>query len=173
MTKNNTSNTNTVLVGFVIFSIMIILLLGIVLSNNSQPQTLKTNSSARLEVTGDTMHNWGKIDIKGGDVEKVFQIRNSGEDDLVITNFRTSCMCTEVQVNIEGKNGPIFGMHTRSGWRGVIKPGGTADLRVTFDPLFHGPQGVGPVTRMISFNTNDPMYNAVELRVAGNVVRLD
>ena len=79
-------------------------------------------------------------------------------------------MCTEAIVAIDGEKSPIFGMHTRSGWKGVIEPGQTAVVKVVFDPMFHGPQGTGPITRLVSFNTNDSENSTVELRLTGNVV---
>ena len=89
-----------------------------VLVNKTQPPVLDTaNSKARAEVLGTKAHDWGEIDIEGGNVEKIFQLKNTGETDLEITNFRTSCMCTEAQVTITGIDSPVFGMHTRSGWK--------------------------------------------------------
>jgi hypothetical protein len=165
-------NKNIILVGAVIISSALILLLGIGLVNSSKPATLSANSNTKIEILGAKTHDWGEIDINGGIVEKVFQIKNNGESDLVMTNFKTSCMCTETQISINGKDSPVFGMHTKSGWQGTLKPGETADVNVAFDPLFHGPQGTGPITRLVSFNTNDPDNKTVEFRLSGNVVKV-
>ncbi len=164
---------NAIVIGLVGLSSVLIFVLGMVLVNKTQPPTLDISGNAKVAVLGDTSHDWGQIDIKGGHVEKIFQIKNTGDSDLEVTNFKTSCMCTEAQVIIAGNNSPVFGMHSRSGWRGVLKPGETADVKVVFDPMFHGPQGTGPITRMVSFNTNDSNNQTVEFRLAGNVVRLE
>ena len=140
---------------------------------NTQTSALKADSLAKIEILDDPSHNWGKIDINGGIVEKVFQIKNTGESDLEITNFKTSCMCTETQVSIKGEQSPVFGMHTQSGWKGAVKPGETADVVVAFDPLFHGPQGTGPITRLVSFDTNDASNRKVEFKLIGNVMRME
>lgn len=150
---------------------LILLVGGTVLVSKSQPPVLEQTSDARAEVLGEKSHDWGQIDIDGGSVEKVFQIKNAGSSDLEVTNFKTSCMCTEVQVTIDGKDSPVFGMHTRSGWRGVIKPNETAEVTVGFDPMFHGPGGVGPITRLVSFDTNDQNNTTVEFKLSGNVVK--
>lgn len=164
---------NKILIGLVGISSVLILVFGVVLVTKTQPPTLETSGNARIEVLGEKTHSWGQIDIDGGNVEKTFQIRNSGDSDLEITNFKTSCMCTETQISINGEQSPIFGMHTRSGWKGVVEPGETANINVVFDPLFHGPQGTGPITRIVSFDTNDSSNRTMEFRLSGNVVRLD
>lgn len=163
---------NKVLIGLISISTIIILALGTVLVTKTQSPVLDDTGSARVEITGEKAHAWGEIDINGGHVEQIFQIKNVGDSDLEITNFKTSCMCTEAQVNIDGKNSPIFGMHTRSGWSGVVRPGETADVNVVFDPMYHGPQGTGPITRMVSFNTNDSDNRIIEFTLTGDVVSI-
>jgi len=156
-----------ILVGLISFAVLI---LGIVIVSKSQPPVLEQIDTVSIEIVDGNSHDFGEIDIEGGNAEKTFEIKNTGESDLKVTNFKTSCMCTQVKVSINGKDSPIFGMHARSGWKGIIKPGGTADIKVLFDPMFHGPQGVGPVTRMISFNTNDSNNPIIELTLSGNVI---
>ena len=48
-----------------------------------------------------------------------------------------------------------------------------AVVNVVFDPMFHGPQGTGPITRIVSFDTNDSGNRTVEFRLTGNVVRIN
>lgn len=149
---------------------LVILVLGMVFTNKTQPPELEQTAMAAVEIMDESSHDWGEIDINGGNMEKAFQIKNNGEGNLEITNVKTSCMCTEARVVINDKNSPVFGMHTRSGWKGVIEPGQTAEVKVVFDPMFHGPQGTGPITRLISFNTNDSDNSTVEFKLTGNVV---
>ena len=101
------------------------------------------------------------------------QFKNTGESHLELTNFKTSCMCTETQISINGEKSPVFGMNTISDWKGVVRPGETAVVNVVFDPMFHGPQGTGPITRIVSFDTNDSGNRTVEFRLTGNVVRIN
>ena len=149
----------------------VVLIFGVIVATKTQPPTLDESNNAKVEILGDKTHDWGNIDIEGGTVEKVFQIKNVGESNLEVTNFKTSCMCTEVKVDINGNESPSFGMHSRSSWKGIIEPGQTADVKVVFDPMFHGPQAVGPITRLASFNTNDADNPTVEFELTGNVVQ--
>lgn len=163
-------NEQKTLVIFILVSI-VVLGLGIVFVTKTQPQELKKSEAAMIEVMDEMEHDWGEIDIFGGTVEKVFQIKNSGTGDLTVTNFITSCMCTEARVLINGGRSPIFGMHSRSGWSVTIEPGQTADVEVVFDPMAHGPDAVGPITRFVSFETNDLNNQKVELKVSGEVIK--
>lgn len=157
------------LLGFTILSAIVILVGGIFLVSKNQPSQLESTGNAKLEILEASSYNWGEIDINGGIVEHTFTIKNSGESDLKLNNFITSCMCTEVQLSINGEESPRFGMHTNSRWIGAIAPGETANVTVYFDPLFHGPDGTGVITRVISFNTNDSSTPQAELRVSGVV----
>ena len=85
--------------------------------------------------------------------------------------MKTSCMCTQAKIVINGVSSPAFGMHGSSEWKGTIKPKEIAEVRAVFDPLFHGPDAVGPVTRFVSFDTNDVKNPTVELKLTGNVVK--
>ena len=58
----------------------------------------------------------------------------------------------------------------------MIKRGGkenwvreTAEVKVIFDPAFHGPQGRGAFTRIVKFQTSDPARRSVELTLTGVV----
>lgn len=163
-------NDKKTLVIFMLISIAV-LGLGIIFVTKTQPQELKESEAAMIEIIGEMSHNWGEIDINGGTVEKTFQIKNSGTDDLIVTNFITSCMCTEARVIINEEKSPIFGMHSKSGWKGIIKPGETANVKVVFDPMAHGPDAVGPITRFVSFETNALNNQKMELEVSGNVIK--
>lgn len=152
---------------------LLILVLGLVLTSKSMAPVLKQNEKASIEILGERSYDWGKININGGNVEKIFKIKNTGSADLEVTNFKTSCLCTEAEVIIDGKASPAFGMHTTSSWKGAIKPEQTADIKVVFNPIFHGPQGTGPITRLVSFNTNDSNNSNIEFTLTGNVVSLE
>lgn len=150
---------------------ILILVVGTLLVNKSQPKNITATSDAKVAIIGPNSHGWGEIPIDGGNVEKTFQIKNEGTTDLAMSNLKTSCMCTEAMFVIDGNNSPVFGMHTKSNWVGVLKPGQTADVKVVFDPMFHGPQATGPITRLVSFNTNDRSNPTVEFRLTGNVIK--
>lgn len=103
----------------------------------------------------ESTHDWGDIPIDGGKVEKTFDIRNNGSGTLSLYNVSTSCMCTTAQLVWGEKKSPKFGMHDRSSYKLEVPGGETAQLKVVFDPAFHGPSGVGPIDRQVRVETND------------------
>lgn len=137
---------------------------------------MRTNNSAVLsQGQGVTVavdrasHDWGQIGIDNGKVQAEFILINSGSAPLQLGNIVTSCACTTAQVVIGGKASPYFGMHTKSGWTGQVDPGQSAKLVVEFDPLFHGPQGVGQITRQTTVETNDPAQKLLTFITTANV----
>lgn len=113
----------------------------------------------------------GTVSMTEGLVEKTFEIKNIGEGDLKITSILTSCNCTTARLKVGDKTSPEFGMHTSSTfWSQKIAPGQTALLEVTFDPAFHGSQGVGQNIRAVYISSDDPQNKKVEVRLIANVV---
>jgi hypothetical protein len=99
-----------------------------------------------------TRWDWGTIPRKPP-VSQNFPIQNTGTEPLVISNVVTSCGCTTADLSSS-----------------VIPPGQRADLLVTFDPDYHK-DAVGPVTRIVWVETNDPDMPLLELRVDANVLK--
>ena len=52
------------------------------------------------------------------------------------------------------ESSPLVKMHEQSAYILTVPPGQTANLEVVFDPLFHGPNAVGPIERLITVKTN-------------------
>jgi len=123
----------------------------------------KLTSTASVEIDAnakvvaeETAHEWGEINLNDGNVQKVFKITNSGTAPLVLSNVATSCMCTTAELSLGEEKSPKFGMHTKSSYVLEVPAGETAELKVIFDPAFHGPSGVGPINRQVTVATNDP-----------------
>ena len=135
----------------------------------SSPSQLSADQSAVATIT-ETSFDWGTIGINNGKVQKTFAIKNSGSSPLKLNNVVTSCMCTTAQVVINGQSSPAFGMHAKSGWGAEVLPGQSADLVVVFDPAFHGPSGVGVITRIITVDTNDSKNSQLSFNLTANVV---
>ena len=114
--------------------------------------------------------DFGEVPLDGGNVVKVFTVENTGEGELTLANFTTSCMCTTVKVKTAAGESIDFGMHTKSKWQGKISPGEKGEVVVTFDPAFHGPSGKGSITRMVKFETNDSDNQEIELMMTGKVI---
>ena len=155
---------------FFVFVIGIALL---VFSTGSQKAELSKTKGASLE-TFQTDFNFNNIKYSGGKVTHIYKVKNIGDKDLQIANLATSCMCTDVYFKKGNEQGPSFGMKgmtAPSTWTGNLKPGETAEIVGVFDPAYHGPSGIGPVQRTLSFETNDPDHPYVELNFEGVVVQ--
>lgn len=149
---------------------LVILSLGVFLLSRPTGAVMEKSSGAKIEV-GEVNYDWGEIKIDDGNVENTFVIKNAGSGTLKLSNVSTSCMCTTAQVIIDGNNSPWFGMHAKSVWIGQVPPGQEAELKVVFDPAFHGPSGLGPVTRQIVVETNDVSKTKLTFDLKGTVVK--
>ena len=165
---------------FIIF--IIILTLGIIglaifvsgfSSTTTTKATVSKTAGAKISVDHSSK-KVGNIPYGGGNLIHVFPIKNAGTKDLEIANIATSCMCTKAYLKQGDNKSEGFGMKgmsAPSNWKGIIKPGETAEIIADFDPAYHGPQGTGPVTRIVSFETNDPDNPYVEVSLEGDVVK--
>lgn len=151
------------------FTILTIILGGGLIFKVS-PASIGQSKNVQAYAT-ETAYDWGEININGGNVDWEFTIENRGTETLKLADVKTSCECTTVQITIDGKSSPYFGMHTISAWIGEVPPGGKAVLDVIFDPLFHGPEAIGPVERLIMVRTNDAQNPLLEFKLTGNVVK--
>ncbi|MBI2590851.1 MAG: DUF1573 domain-containing protein [Candidatus Blackburnbacteria bacterium] len=119
----------------------------------------------------ETKFSFGDIPYSGSPVKHSFKIKNTGTSDITIGNLTTSCMCTKTYFQNGQEKSPEMVMGARSAWTGKLFPGQEGEVVAIFDPAYHGPQGVGPISRVVSFETNDPSRPTVELNFDGNVVR--
>lgn len=164
---------------FFLISIIIIPILIIgsavffVSSSNDTKAVISKTTGAKISIDH-SFKTVGDIGYSKGVLYHSFPIKNTGSKDLEIANLSTSCMCTKTYLKVDGKNGPDFGMKgmtAPSSWKGILKPGQKAEIIAAFDPAYHGPQGVGKVSRVVSFQTNDPYNPYVELSFEGDVVK--
>lgn len=112
----------------------------------------------------------GTVSMAGGLVKHTYEIKNTGIGDLKINSIWTSCHCTTARLRVGDKESPEFGMDKRSTLQ-KIAPGQTGFLEVTFNPAFHGPQGVGQAVRVVYLSTNDPQNKKIEVKLLVNVVK--
>jgi archaellum component FlaG (FlaF/FlaG flagellin family) len=138
-------------------------------STNAAQVTASQNAKAyTIEATS---ADWGQIPMYKGNVTKVFTIKNTGTDTLKLFNIKTSCHCTKAHVTINRVDGPDFGMSGVSDWVGEVAPGNQAKLSIVFDPAFHGPDAVGPITRYVSVQTNDKANPTLTFTATGTVFK--
>jgi hypothetical protein len=152
-----------------------ILIITLFLAGCSDENFQSKTASGNLSIVGSTTHDWGNINIKGGDAEHTFAMKNSGDSLLYLKGAETSCMCTTARYRLPGGSmSPKFGMHNNTTtWGAEIKPGETFELEAVFDPMAHGPNATGPISRSVFLMTSDPNMPKQELKVKGNVLSED
>ena len=94
--------------------------------------------------------DFGKA-LQGKTLHKDFVIKNLGVEDLEIEKISTTCGCTAALMDKGTK---------------VVKPGQTAVLQVSLETRTY----MGKVERKVLVQSNDPVRNPLELRVAATVV---
>ena len=119
--------------------------------------------SASNLILDETFFDFGNISMAAGIVSHEFKVKNEGDNEVVINQIYTSCMCTSaIFFNGETKFGP-FGMAGHGlipKFNGKIGVGEEAIIKVDFDPAAHGPAGVGPIERavyLIQKNNDQPL----------------
>ncbi len=144
---------------------------GVYLSSRADTESQVGVDESVSVVVESSDHGWGDIGIDNGSVEHSFMIKNDGEATLKLFNVSTSCMCTNARLVSGDVTSPEFGMHTKSGYVFEVPSQETVQLSVVFDPAFHGPNGVGAITRQIKVQTNDPSQSDLLFNLTANVVR--
>lgn len=123
-------------------------------------------------VTDSTRYDWGTADINGGMLTNTFTINNQGDNILKLYDIRTSCACTTAQLITDTRTSRKFGMHETGISVFEVNPGEQVQVLVEFDPLFHGPSGVGPVTRLVSMKTNAPNSPELLYELTADIISL-
>ena len=94
-----------------------------------------------------TTINYGTIQ-NGSDGKRVFSFKNTGTENLIITNVRSSCGCT-----IPKKP------------EGPIAPGETSKIVVRYDT-----KRIGPFSKIITVSTNQKNNPDIALKIEGTVI---
>jgi len=138
-------------------------------------ENLKENApeNAAQIVLAEDLKDLGEVSAQKGVVSTEFNFTNQGNSDLTINKLDTSCGCTSAAVVIDGQESPRFNMEMHgtnpTDYRGIIKPGQTAQIRVYYDPNVH--QGLtGPVTRFVKIFSNDPVNFETKVTIKLNQV---
>jgi len=157
----------------IVIVVMTVLMLGAaVFFGTKISATPQVVADAQVSVSvGSNKHDWGTIDYDKGIVSKNFEIKNTSNVALKLYNVKTSCMCTTAQLKTTEKASKKFSMHDSSSDVVEVKPGEAAELIIEFDPAFHGPSGIGPITRTITMDTNDTKNSTLTFDLTGNVVK--
>lgn len=155
---------NKYILGIVGIIVITFLAFAINISNNKKEK--RNKQVASVVTTDKTIYDFGDIDIFGGKVSVEYVIKNEGNEDVEIVSAITSCMCTT------GEIGDMkFGMHGVSGSRVKIPAGDEEVLTAIYDPLAHGPEGTGKITREITLMTNSVETPEITVRLTANVIK--
>jgi hypothetical protein len=120
-------------------------------------------------------YDFGDVSQAKGTVSALFEITNTGQDDLVISKLETSCGCTSASIVFQGKEGPRFSMpghniNERIGkWQVTIPPGEKAHLKVYYNPSVHQ-DFRGAAVREIYIFSNDPVDFEKKVKIELNQV---
>lgn len=116
-----------------------------------------------------------QADYKEGErYELEYEVKNVGDEDLIINNIDSSCMCTKAKLISEGQESPELGMNhgdtsNIQSWEIVIKPGESAILKVYYDPNAHG-EFSGEITRTVTLKSNDPINSKISVKFELNQI---
>ena len=111
-------------------------------------QTEKTEKVSGPAISFDKMvHDYGEVK-KGGDGTCVFTFTNTGTEPLILSGVRSSCGCTVPK------------------WTGEpVMPGKTGEIEVKYNT-----NGVGPINKSVTVNSNAVAAPTAVLRITGKVV---
>ncbi|MDO8570808.1 MAG: DUF1573 domain-containing protein [Candidatus Daviesbacteria bacterium] len=169
------NNDKKILIGFVIITLAILGGAIFFLSQgpSSSKAVIQKTVGAKIE-TPETSFDFKDIPYSGGNAVHEYKIKNTGDKDLEIANMNTSCACSKTYFKSQKGESPKFsmkGMSAPSSWKGILSPGEEGSVIFSFDPTYHGPTAIGPISRIVSFETNDPDHPYVEFSFTGNVLK--
>lgn len=106
-------------------------------------------------------YDFGDVSQSKGEISVYFEIKNNGEDDLIIDRLDTSCGCTSASIVFQGIESPRFamaghGIENPTDWKITIPTGKTAQLKVYYNPDVHK-DFRGFAIREINVYSNDPI----------------
>ena len=135
-------------------------------SNQTPSSEVAAVANNSVIVVENSSFDFGDMDIFGGKVTSEYILTNTGEHDVTVTSATTSCGCTEGEIG-----GESFGMHFGMSQAVTIPAGESMPVTAIYDPLAHGPDAVGPVTRMLMLKTNSTATPNIEVRLTANVTK--
>ncbi len=133
----------------------------------------KNPLEASIMETNPASYDLGEVVMKNGNVTREYKVKNNSDKTVKLKKITTSCMCTKAKVKVGDKESRLFGMEGMGDKNAPVNMeitlGEEALVTAIFDPAAHGPQGVGPIDRVVTLTFSDPA-GIVELRFAGKVV---
>ena len=110
------------------------------------PATDQNQAVPKIEIMP-TFFDFGQLNF-GAIAEKIFVVKNVGNQILEIKRITTSCSCTSAKINRE-----------------ILNPGEETELQVRYDTaaMGSGSHGKGQQDRIIYVKSNDPVHPQVEI----------
>ena len=127
---------------------------------------LVSDAKAAPQIDISKEHDLGKIPQEPP-TKLELNLKNSGNEDLIISAISTSCHCITAKIFSEEIESPEFSRHKNKKWQGTIKAKESAKLIIEFDPTEHNV--IGPFTRDVFISTNDPDNQNITINITGNV----
>lgn len=102
----------------------------------------------KIEIIGGNKQDWGKVSPKDSPLKSKVKIKNTGNEQLVITNVKPSCGCTTAPLD-----------------KDKLKPGEVATVDVTFNVG----SKAGVNSKTIRISSNDPKNSTIIYRLSADV----
>lgn len=165
-------------IGAILFTVLIIIIAVIAFSGQGTTagSSTATLSSGSVLAAKEVEKDIGTVSMGKGIVPIVYEVTNTGSEAVTVNKLYTSCMCTRAQ--IRGKDGKVSGWGNMQGHGGgavnpnwTVAAGETIMVAAEFDPTAHGPEGVGPIQRVVVLETTSSKTPRIELGFSGTVVK--
>ena len=116
-------------------------------------------------------YNLGKVSKSKGKLELRVKVQNKGKDVLKITDLKTSCVCTTVQLKKKKYMSPVFSTEgAESGWEISIAPEEKGELSIITD-LAHEHVHLGTMVRTVEIKSNDPVRSLIKVEFEAEIVK--
>lgn len=144
----------------------------IVLFSNQKPAPKREDQGVASMTIDKKSEDFGSMKVSD-ERRATFTITNTSTSILRIWKVVTSCDCTAATIKIGDTETPEFSMAgmmstDRANWIGEVPAGKSALLTVIYRPSVMPVNG--PITRQVTFSTNDPKNPDVEVSIAANVL---
>ncbi|MCO5249996.1 MAG: DUF1573 domain-containing protein [Candidatus Kapabacteria bacterium] len=104
----------------------------------------------KIEIVGGTTKNWGTVAPADSPLKYDLIVKNSGNQNLKISNVRPTCGCTTAPLE-----------------KDELKPNESTKISITFNVS----QNSGPVQKQIMVYSNDPVNPSINYTLMAEVVR--
>jgi len=103
----------------------------------------------KLEIIGGDSYNWGDVKPSESPLKTKIQLKNVGNENLLIKNVKPSCGCTASKVD-----------------KDILKPGEIATVDISFNITSPGPN-----TKTVNIETNDSKSPNRSYRLTANLIK--